>query len=344
MNIKFLLSIVLGICVSPTYAATFVINPTQLSSFNISFKVKKIAHDGEVVIFCKELPEEANLNDLRTSLKTGSEYQFFYDQTPLSNELTIGAYMEKCAPWEDKGVNLIAIPPSQVDFAMQYFPIEKKYRELTLLERYTYSSGARIYLQVEGYARRVEKELDARVVNGIKQLIALYTSIRCTPLYAPLIKEALSNPKQTKLLLTSAYKEHVGSLIFDLLTPFISENKPCDFLAILPEEAIRFLYMHKDHFLHVKLLRWLTDIQKSPLQVNDIAQEDQPYYQLKKSCIDSLLVHEDLPTPILKKAIAEARRINAWDVLVSLASHGFLDTNCFPDTSMWAPCTKKTDR
>lgn len=334
MKIKFLLSILLGICLGPTHAATFIINPAQSSSLNVAFKVKKIDSDGLVTIASVQVLTDMKVSNLFTGLQIGSEYQFFYHQTPLSNALTIRVYISRFAPWKEKGVNLIAMPPSQVDFAMQYFPIEKKYRELNPLERYTYSSGVRICLQVEGYIRRVEKELNASVAKELKQLIALYTSIRCTPSYAPCLKRALHNPIHTKLLLTSAYKEYVGSLVFDFLVPFVRENKPCEGLVTLPEKAILFLYMHKDHFLDVKLLRWLTDTQRSPLRVTGIAQEYRSYYALKKSCIDSLLADGDIPVPLLKKVIAEAKRISAWDVLIGLACHGFLCTNGLPDMSM----------
>ena len=337
MKIKFLLSIVLGICVSHTYAANFTGTPI------VSLKVKKIAADGIVDIVHQEISQEENLEDLRTSLEIDSEYQFFYHQTPLSNALTIGEHMMRFGPREEEGVDLIAIPLSQVDFSMQYFSMEKKYLRLTPMQGYTHASGARICLQIAGYTRRVEKELGASVAKEIMQLIALYTSIRCMPLHAPCIKKALRNPIQIKLLLTSAYKEKASSLIFDVLTPFVSENKPCDFLSTLPKKAIFFIYMYKDHFLDVKLLRWLTHTQRFPLRANDIAQANNPHYRLKKSCIDSLLADGDIPAPLLKRVIAEAKKINEWDVLISLAYHGFLDTNWDSNRMPYASCSEKKD-
>lgn len=294
--------------------------------------IKKIAIDGLVTITqCFYEEETTTMGDLQKQLGTKDEYVFFYYKKPASNELLVDEYIERqlyggmCEAY-----HTIAMHCTQVDMVMRYEAIANSYRALPTLQYYTYASDLHTALKVTGYIRREVQHIAKIFPRELGRLIKSFVfsdNIRC------IVPNSIcmETPTQKKLLLTSAYIDNRGNLIFDLLSSFLIKNKPCKILNHLPKELIFFIYMYKDHFLYVKLLRWLTYTNKLPCHNIYKNHKKFPFCKLKKSCIDHLIATGTIPKAVLKHIVREAWATEAWEVLLSLAYHGFLTCDCFSD-------------
>ena len=334
-----------GISFTSTHAATFVINLRDSSQLKLLSEIKVVRDDGEVDIIIFSSP--ADIKSLRAMLGLSHGYRFFYNTKELFENLSIW----ECtgfSPWESLGTKFIAMPSQHVGFMMKYLPIEKNYQGLNLFRCYAYASVEQVSLTVEGYIHEENKGSNNQFPLEIKRLIALFISLRCKLFYTPCIKAAIKDPIRKNIVVSSAYKEHIESLLFDLTSLFFEDDIPCDLLKLLPKTAILNLYMYKDHFLHVKFLRWLTYTQQCPLDAYKASHIDQHLYELKKSCINSLLTTGDISVPLLKKIVQKAHDIFAYDVLVGLAYHGFLKRSYFSNVMkydlIWSTEVKEVNR